>query len=319
MNIKIFSGLLFLGLFFIQPMVKAEVARLDRIVATVNTEVITEKELDKRIALMKRQFGENAPANLRQKALDDLIDISLQLQLAKRNGIKISDKELDAVVANIAKSHDITVAKLKEVLPEQEGMSFAEFRNQLREQGLLSRVQQQALSGELMVSEKDIAAILRNPPRESAMPVQYHVIDVLFGIKEDATEKQKSDISNEAQKVAVKLRNKDSDVEAIVKEIQGNLGEGVKSEDLGWRRINEFPDLFAKEVAKMQVNQVVGPIQAPNGLHLLKLLAINGSSSASGKLTKDQAGEIAYRRKLAEKLGPWLKELREPAYIKISK
>jgi parvulin-like peptidyl-prolyl isomerase len=68
----------------------------------------------------------------------------------------------------------------------------------------------------------------------------------------------------------------------------------------------------------MDVNQVVGPIKAPNGLHLIKLLEIHGSPLQSGKLTKDQAHEIVFQNKLVEKIKPWLKELRETAYIKIN-
>jgi len=322
---NIFLTLILGILLFTHYVVKANPARLDKIVAVVNSGVITQSEVDKRVIMMKRQLGGDSSTSmpsastLRQRALDDLIDISLQLQLAKRAGIQISDSELDEAVANIAKSHNLTLEKLKEVLPEQEGMSFVEFRRQFREQGLISRTQQRFLGSEVVISNKDIDAILRNPPKANSTPPQYHVIDILFEVADGAPKEQVDAIKNAARQMVVELQ-RGGDINDVVKEGQDNLKEQViKSEDLGWRKVNELPELFAKDVAAMKVNQVVGPIQAPNGIHLLKLLAIQGSSLPSVKLTRDQAGEIAFRRKLNEKLDPWLKELRETAYIKIIK
>ncbi len=322
MKTKNIFGLFVLGLLlFTHPIVEAEPAHLNKIVAVVNKDVITQHELDRRLALMKRQMAsDNAlegMVSLRQRTLDDLIDISLQLQLAKRTGIQITDKELNVVIANIAKSHNITLEKLKEVLPEQEGMSFTEFRNQLREQGIMAKLQQRELGRELSVDDKDIKAVLLNPPKIANTPPLYHVVDILFEVEEGAQDRVDA-VKNVAKKTLAVLQS-NSDIEAVIKESQNSLKENIKSEDLGWRKINELPELFAQEVAKMKENQTVGPIQAPNGIHLLKLLAIRGSSVAAMKITKDQAADIAYRRKLADKLTPWLKELRETAYIKIIK
>lgn len=326
MNTKNIFGLFILGfLLLAQPIIgEAKPSDLNKIVAVVNNDVITQQELDRRMAMMKRQLeggdiSQKDNGGFRQNVLDGLIDVLLQIQMAKKNGIEISDKELNEIIANIAKGHNMTIDKLKEVLPEQEGMSFPEFRQQLREQGMITRIQQQVFGREITVSAKEIDAILHNPPKTRNVLPQYHVIDILLETDEGGSKDQVKVAKNVAEKMITKLQGT-SDVEVVIEESQSNFQGTIKSEDLGWRKIDEFPELFTKEVAKMKINQIVGPIEAPNGLHLLKLLAISGGAAAtSAKLTKDQATEIVFRQKLSEKIGPWLKELRESAYIKIIK
>ena len=82
------------------------------------------------------------------------------------------------------------------------------------------------------------------------------------------------------------------------------------------RKLSELPDLFVSYVKKMQIGQVVGPIRAPNGLHILKLLHALGIEQKI-KLTKNQAYELVFRDKLKELAQGLIKELRESAYIKI--
>lgn len=295
-------------------------SHLDKIVAVVNNDVITQSELNNKIAIIRKQLGPNSNISVKPaEVLDSLVDIAIQLQLAKRSGIQVDEKELDGAIANIAKNNNITVDQLKSSVVEHDNVSFKEFRNQIREQILISRVQQQFLGKELVVTDKDVADVLRNPPKMSVAPVQHHIVDVVFAAPDNFTQEQQRQVAEVAKSMAVKLK-KGISVDEIVKDGQKSFGEVpvVSSNDLGWRKLDEMPNLFASEVANMAINQVVGPIKAPNGFHLIKLLGVNGAPLNSAKLTKDQAREIAFRRKLSDKLKPWLKEQRAVAYIKIT-
>lgn len=321
MKIKNIFRVVILGLLFFSYYVGAAPVKLDKIVAVVNSDVITQNELDKKIAFMKKRgdVSESGALSSRQKALDELIDISLQLQLAKRSGIQVSDRELDGMIANMAKNNGLTVAQLKAAIVEKEGISFSDFRKQIREQGLISRVQHQFLGRELDVSEKEIEEALRHPPKIDRSPAEYHVIDILFAMVDDTPADQKAIITKVANKMAIRLKQGAS-VESVVEDGQRSLKEQIiQSNDLGWRKIDEFPELFVKEIAKMKAKQVAGPLSAPNGLHLLKVLEIRGPMPQAAKFTREQATEMLYYRKLVEKLKPWLEELRAKAYIKITK
>lgn len=288
----------------------ATIERLNKIVAIVNSDVITQNELDKRIILINHQSQASNSAALRKQALDSLIDSLLQMQFAKSIGITISEAEIDNAISDIAKKNNLTVEQLKKSLLEYEGLNFREYREQIREQILLGRVEQQVLGKDIVVSEQEVQDVMRHPPKSTHNNIvaQYHVSDVLI----ELLNKDSSDI---AMKIATKLKQ-GADIEKTIQEYNIN-GQHITNQDLGIRKINELPTLFAKKIIGMQIGQTVGPIQAPNGLHVLKLLEAQGIQPKEAQFTKDRAQEFVFRQKLEKQLKPWLKELREAAYIKV--
>lgn len=320
---KYFFGALLFWAFSFPSYAKAA-AHLDKIVAIVNGDVITQSELSKRMTALNHQLaGPNSttpkPSALRKLALDNLIDTLLQVQLAKRVGMQISDAEIDTIISNIAKSNQLTVERLKQTLQEREGLSFKEYREQLRDQILIGRVQQQTLGRDIAVSEQEAEKVLRNPPKinNNNVAAQYHVADILIALPDNASPDQVKAATAIADKVSAKLKQ-ETDIEKAIKEFD-TPKQQVQSTDLGVRKIDELPPLFAPEVAKMQVGQSTSPIKAPNGLHVLKLLEAQGTGASPQnlKLTKERAKEFVFQQKLEKKLKPWLKELRDAAYVKI--
>ncbi len=294
-------------------------SNLDKIVAIVGGDVITQSELNKRMTMISRMSNEEGikPSALRNQAMDSLINNLLQLQLGQRIGMQINETELNNVISNIAKNNHLTVEQLKKSLQEQEGLSFKEYREHLREQMLISRIQQQFLGKEVMINDKDVEKILRTPQKigNPGVAAQYHATDILIAIPDDASPDQVKAATNVATQIALGLK-KGVAIEKLVQKYNVT-GQEVTNTDLGWRKTDELPNLFVKEVVKMGVGQVAGPIKAPNGLHLLKLLEVQGGQPQPIKLTKEQAQEIAFHQKLEERLKPWLKELREETYVKI--
>lgn len=315
-----FNALLFCVFSF--PNYARAAKHLDKIIAIVNGDVITQSELNKRMTMLSHHLtgiNSNAPkpSALRKQALDSLIDTLLQVQFAERGGMQISGTEIDNVISNIAKNNHLTVEQLKQTLQEHEGLSFKEYREQLRDQILVGRVQQQALGRDIAVSEQEIQQVLRNPPKiNNNAPAQYHVADILIALSDNVSPDQIKAATAIADKMSTKLKQ-GADIEKTVKEFD-TPEQQVQNTDLGVRKIDELPALFAQEVAKMQVGQITAPIKAPNGLHLLKLLEAQGATPPQNlKFTKERAQEFLFQQKLEKKLKPWLKELRDAAYVRI--
>lgn len=291
---------------------------LDKILAVVNNDVITQSEVDTKLAaykseLIRARMPMPPASELQQKILDNLIDITLQKQLAKRNNIKVTDDELAHAIKVITENNRITEDKLKQEL-QKEGITFAAFRDQIREQILLEKVEQQAFGGEITVTEADIAAAMRTPPKVDPRLQAYQVIDVLVPVPEHATAAQikaAKDLATELMpRIAATIK-----ITAVISGEQVN-GQEVKSVDLGMRRLDGLPEVFALAVMKMQIGEVSQPIEAPNGFHLLKVVDIKGGA-AKAKMTREQAEQIAYHQKVSERLVSWIKEVRAGAYIKI--
>lgn len=294
----------------------AGVIRLNKIIAIVNGDVITQSEVEKRMAMINHISGTTLQDSaLRKQALDSLIDSLLQMQLAKRMNMQINEAEVDNAITNIAKHNQITIDQLKQSLQEREGLSFKAYKEQIREQMLISRLQQYFLGRDITINAQDVAKAMRNLPKINGAAASYHVADILFEIPDNASSEQTKTVENMAVQMATKLKLGVS-LDKLIQEHNAS-GQHITNNDLGWRKLDEFPSLFAPKIAKMSIGQIIGPLKAPNGLHLIKLLDTQNIQSQNATLTKTQAQDFVFHQKLQEKLKPWLKELRDTAYIKI--
>ena len=146
---------------------KAEV-NLDKVAAIVNDDIITESELNKKLAIAKKQIaGENMQmpieSELRRQVLESIIDMDLQIQIAKRAGVKVSDDDLQAAINNIEKSNNLSHEEFVAVL-NKDNINYDDFKNQIREQMLASKVSQQFLSKDLVITKEEISDFINNNP-----------------------------------------------------------------------------------------------------------------------------------------------------------
>ena len=108
---------------------------LDKIVAVVNSDVITQSQLDQQITALKKQLqsmGTPLPddTRLQQQVLNQMIDQKLQLIVAKRTKVTVTEAQLDQAVTSIATRNHLTLPQLKVALVK-EGMNYAAFREQI--------------------------------------------------------------------------------------------------------------------------------------------------------------------------------------------
>ena len=147
---------------------------LDRIVAVVNDDVIMESELQQKTAIAKQQLQHSnmavpGDAALRSQVLNSIIDMNLQLQVAKKANLEVSAQELNKVLANIAAQNKMTLANFQEELA-RENINYNDFREQIHNQMLVNRVQQEVLGKKINVSEEEIAAYIKKHNIKSATP-----------------------------------------------------------------------------------------------------------------------------------------------------
>lgn len=162
----------------------ASAETLDRVVAIVNDDVVTQSELHtetQNITLQMRAMGQPVPekAALSKQVLNHIIDKKLQLQIAKQLNITVGDKELNSVINRIASQNNMTQAQLVERI-QLEGMSVSAYKNNLREQLLLQKVQQHEVASKITITPDEVARIMetksvsdkKNPATKKAIENQ---------------------------------------------------------------------------------------------------------------------------------------------------
>nr|WP_231852390.1 peptidylprolyl isomerase [Legionella micdadei] len=260
------------------PILTVVAQPLDKVVAIVNDGVITASELDAQVKILKEQLiakKMQLPSDkiLRKQVLQHLIDVDLQLQLAKRNDISVDSTDLNDAIAKIASNNHLTLTQLREELSKQ-GLSWETFRENVRKEILISRVQQKAVGNEITVSAEQVEDYLKNAKNDNKTQQTYHIQNIVIPLPEEPTTEQLNKARQKAKDLLSKINRGDDFNRLAIAESSGEFA--LEGGDLGERHLAELPEVFAKRVVSMSVGQVTGPIRTGNGFQLIKLIAVNG-------------------------------------------
>ena len=261
---------------------------IDEAVALVDDDVVLRSELDRRLASVRKDLqarNVRLPADnvLRQQVLDRLITDNVQLQMAKRAGVRVSDQELAQIVSNIAKENGLSPEQFRLKL-SGEGISYELFREDLRNEVLISRVRQGAVGRRIFISEQEVQAMMETIAAEGENRTEYHLGHILLPISENASTDDVRDISARAQRLVEKLRNGADFAELAIANSAGQ--EALQGGDFGWKTSNQLPTLFATAAKNLQAGEVSEPLRSGSGLHILKLFDSRGNERVMVQQTK---------------------------------
>lgn len=279
-------------LLLLLPLVStALAANLDRIIAIVNNKPVMESQLDAQIAIAKQSVppGTPMPPNFRAKMLQNLIDTQLQVQLAQRQGLKVSNSDLDQAISDIAAKNHLSLAELQQKITQQ-GFTYTSYRDEIRNEMLIARLQQAAITPHVIVTDQDIKDFLQlhHNTLPSEAPTLYKVYDVLIPFPDNPTPDQIANVQKTAKTLLNDAKSGDS-----LQQLAEN--KALTGNDFGWQPLQGLPDLFEPVIAKMQKGQIQGPIRAPNGFHILQLVDTQGGSSPMNTITETHVQHILLR------------------------
>ncbi len=264
----------------------AEYRELDAIVAVVDEDVVLASELLSRLATVRdqitRQGMEPPPRDvLLSQLMERLILENIQVQQAVRRGVQIDDETLTRAVLGFAEQNEMSMDEFRQALVE-DGMSYREFRDDIRREMLIQRLQRNMVNRRIVISEQDVEDLLDSPYYQQLLSDEYRVGHILLAIEGNASEETVAKALEEAHNIVADLRGgADFKETAIAKSAGARALEGG---DLGWRRAGELPSLFAEQVLALEVGETAEPLQSPSGFHIVQLLERRGA----GVQTADQ-------------------------------
>lgn len=261
---------------------------IDEAVALVDDDVVLRSELDRRLASVRKDLQARnvrlPPDNvLRQQVLERLITDNVQLQMAKRAGVRVSDQELAQIVANIAKENNLSPEQFRLKLAS-EGISYELFREDLRNEVLISRVRQGAVGRRIFISEQEVQAMMETIAAEGENRTEYHLGHILLPISENASTEDVREVSARAQQLVEKLRNGADFAELAIANSAGQ--EALQGGDFGWKTANQLPSLFATAAKSLKPGEISEPLRSGSGLHILKLFDSRGNERVMVQQTK---------------------------------
>ncbi len=248
----------------------AQYKELDKVVAIVEKEVITEVELQNSIKQVKASKKENNDVQyeelIRASVLDQLIQKSLIEQYAEESGIDIDQKKIDAFISNIAKKNKLTIKELKNTI-EKDGLKFERFVNNIRYELLLKQIKNKEISSKINVSDFEIDSQLRK--NEVLNPDVYNISHILIKNASDASPVQIEKNYEKSMEVYKILLLKNSFEEVAKK--YSNDTTAKSGGNIGWKKEVDLPKLFNDQISTINVGEITKPFKSPNGFHILKI------------------------------------------------
>ena len=285
---------------------------LDVIVAVVNDDVITRRELDAatiRIEAQLRQRKVPIPPRpvLEQQVLERLILSQLQLRTAERNGISVDDATLNAAIETVAQRNNMNLTQMRQTV-EKEGISFAQFRDDVRRELLAARLRQKLVDSQIQVSEQDVDSLQSQLTSSSGGAAEgsgdreYRVAQILISLPEAASPQRIEAAQRKAEDVLAQLR-KGVDFRQLAVSVSADQ-QALEGGDLGWRRADQLPTLFADVVPKLQPGQFSELIRSPSGFHIVKLIEVKGGGATRATQNPQVAVTQTHARHILLKTEP---------------
>lgn len=274
------------------PGAEGAASTLDAIVAVVNDDVITRRELEAATAQIQQQMEQKkAPLPprplLESQVLERLILSQLQLRAAERNGVTVDDATLNAAIDNLARRNKMTLTQLRQTV-EKDGLSFARFRDDVRRELLSARLRQKVVDSQIQISEQDVASVQAQIAGSGTAPApggdpgggprQYHIAQILLALPEGASPEQIAAVKSQAEQVLARLR-KGEDFRQLAAGVSAGQ-QALEGGDLGWRDAEQLPTIFTNVVPKLRPGQFSELIRSPSGFHIVKLLEVRGGGTA---------------------------------------
>lgn len=254
---------------------------LDYVVAIVDDDVVLATELVNRLSSVRKQMiaaKMPIPADdvLFNQMLERLIMEDIQLQMGQRAGVRVDDETLTNALEGIAKQNKMTLEEFTGALA-RDGMSYGDFRDEVRREMIIQRVQRNRVNSRIYLSDEEIDAFLASPLGKRTLSDEYRVGHILIAVDDEASPATVAKASQLADSIYQQLQGgADFRQMAIAHSSDSRALEGG---DLGWRKAGELPSLFAEQVFALEVGQTAPPIRSGSGFHIVQLLEKRGAGT----------------------------------------
>jgi peptidyl-prolyl cis-trans isomerase SurA len=251
---------------------------LDKVSVIVDQGVILESEISELVNAVKQGAvteGQALPSDraLRTQAIERLILKSLQMQMAERMGIQISDPQLEQTIGNIAQRDNISIDELRKRV-QLDGLSYEVYREKVREELITGEVTRANVRRRVYITPQEIDTLVNLISQQGDEQAEYRLGHILIAVPSGATEEEITKSRDTADKV-LELLNSGSDFTKIA--IASSSGpKALEGGDMGWMNVNSMPTLFAEAVDGKKKDDLIGPLRSGAGFHVLKILDSRG-------------------------------------------
>jgi len=260
----------------------------DYIVAVVNQELVTASEVQQRLARVRDEAARNKQAlpplaALRKQVLDTLVDERVLVTNARETGSRVDEPEIDRAVLNVATQNQMTMPQLRERL-RQEGIPFAKFRDNIRDQIMVERVREREVVSRIRITDAEVDELIEKRRSAAGTSAQVNLAQILVTVPEGAAESVVAERRSRAEAALKRVRGGE-DFATVAREVSEDSNRSQGGE-IGMRPVDRLPDLFARVAQGLKPGEIAPElIRSGAGFHVLKVV----DRRESGAFTVDQS------------------------------
>ncbi|ODU09563.1 MAG: molecular chaperone SurA [Rubrivivax sp. SCN 71-131] len=248
----------------------------DYIVAVVNQELVTAGEVERRLEQARTESARRGAASassaedLRRQALDSLVEERVIVTHARESGARVDEPDLDRAIHSIAQQNQLSMAQLRERL-RQEGIDYARFRADLRDQMMVERVREREVYQRIHVTDLEVDRLVEQQRAAAQADAELDIAQILVTVPEGAGSAEREQRRKRAEQALARVRGGE-DFAAVARELSedANREQGGR---IGLRPASRLPDLFLDAVRPLVAGEVAASLVSSGaGYHVLKLL-----------------------------------------------
>ena len=292
---------------------------VEDVIARVNDRIITRTEyIRSQEQLLQDAKQRNMPAADLQEAQNNLLRdmIDRQILLARGKQLDISgDAETMRQLDEIRKQNHMADMDALAKAAAQQGVSFEDFKQQIRDQAITSQVVREEVGRRINMSSAQLQAYYNEHSKEFEVPEQLHLSEILLPTPENATADQLTAVQAKADDLEAKLKGGASFAD-VAKANSGGPTANAGG-DLGDFKRGVLGDVLENATFSLPVGGITQPIRTRQGFVILKVDSHQQAGTAPLKDVEGQVQEAIYMNALQPALREYLSKERGEVYVDV--
>jgi peptidyl-prolyl cis-trans isomerase SurA len=270
----------------------------DFIVAIVGSEPVTNNEVRNRRLRLEQQLAQQGAAvppraELSTQVLERLIGERAQLQFARDNGVRVDDSQLETALEQLASTNQLSLDQLRRRV-EADGVGWSRFRNDIRDELLLTRVREREVENRLRLTDQELDQFIRDQQLTSeSADADVNLAQILVAVPERASPEQVRGLQQRAER-ALRRVKAGEDFAALVRE----YSDGAQRESggqMGLRPLDRYPGIFVEATRNLRAGQTSELVKSDAGFHILKVVERRQASAVPVSVTQTRSRHILLR------------------------
>jgi len=313
--------LLLFGFFLILSPISLSEAVVDRVVAVVNQEIITLSEVEKWVGPLKEEIvvedrlqRRERIEELRRQVLSKLIDEKLIDQEAKKSGIKISSKEIDAAVDEVKRRNAVSEEDLEKALAVQ-GLTLEAYKKEIEKGLQRQKLIHWSVKVETKAGEKEFRDFYQKNVGRYRTNETYRPGHILLTVPKGATPEETREIRKKGEKILERIKTGEDFGEMAL--LYSQDASAKNQGDLGYFKKGELVPAFERAALRLKVGEVSGLLRTDFGFHIIKLLDRKGLEPLPFEEVREKVKADYYDGEMEKAFKQYLSTLKEKAVIEI--